>query len=64
VRARTNVYLQMSFREFVENFPDIAEDLKDMPLYEHFLTDPLYVVRVGDGNKIEIGYKEDAWHIK
>ena len=63
MRARTNVYLQMSFREFVENFPDIAEDLKDMPLYEHFLNDPQYIVRVDNG-KIEIGYKEDAWHIR
>ena len=52
----------MPFREFVEMFPEVAEDLKDLPIYEHFLNDPLYIVRVKNG-KIEIGYTEDAWQI-
>lgn len=63
MKARVSSYMQMSFREFVETFPDVAEKLKDMPLYEHFLTDPLYVVRVENG-KIEIGYAEDDWCIR
>lgn len=62
MKARIDSYLQMPFREFVEMFPEVAEDLKDLPIYEHFLNDPLYIVRVKNG-KIEIGYTEDAWQI-
>lgn len=59
---KSKSYLQMSFRDFVDTYPEIAEDLKEMPLYEHFLNDPMYIVRIKNG-KIEIGYKEDAWQI-
>lgn len=62
MKVRVNSYLQMPFREFVEMFPEVAEELKDLPVYEHFLNDPQYIVRVTNG-KIEIGYTEDAWTI-
>lgn len=62
MKTRIDSYLQMPFREFVDTFPEVAEDLKSLPMYELFLNDPLYVVRVKNG-KIEIGYTEDAWTI-
>ncbi len=62
MKANTKVYLQMPFREFVQTFPKAAELLKQLPIYEEFLNDPLYIVRVTDG-KMEIGYTEDAWAI-
>lgn len=62
MKSNTNVYLQMPFREFVQTFPKAAELLKQLPVYEVFLNDPHYIVRVIDG-KMEIGYKEDAWFI-
>lgn len=62
MKARVNSYLQMPFREFVEMFPKVAEDLKKLSVYEHFLNDSQYIVRVANG-KIEIGYTEDAWTI-
>ena len=62
MKARIKSYLQMPFREFVQMFPEAAEMLRDMPMYDDFLKDPQYIVRVTDG-KLEIGYSEDAWEI-
>lgn len=53
-------YMQMPFRQFALMFPDLA---KEIPMFEMFLADSHYIVRIKDG-KLEIGYTEDAWKIK
>jgi len=62
VKARVESYLQLPFRVFVQMFPEAAEMLRDMPMYDDLLKDPRYIVRVTDGT-LEIGYEGDAWVI-
>lgn len=53
----------MPFSEFVKKFPKIAKNFKDLPMYDNFLKDPCYIVRLSD-DKIEIGYSGDKWEIR
>ena len=62
MKASYKSYLQMPLREFVKMFPEVAEDLKELPIFNELLEDPDYIVRVTDG-KLEIGYAGDAWAI-
>lgn len=59
----TNVsFVQLPFRQFVQMFPEYAEILRQTPVFDMFMNDPHYIVRLRDG-KLEIGYTEDAWQI-
>lgn len=62
MKARYKSYLQMPLREFVKMFPEVAEDLKELPVFDMLMEDPDYIVRVTDG-KLEIGYVGDDWAI-
>lgn len=62
MKARQTSYLQMPFRVFVKMFPEVAEELKELPIFNELLEDPDYIVRVMDGI-FEIGYAGDAWTI-
>lgn len=62
MKAKVESYLQLPFRVFVQMFPEAAEMLRDMPMYDDLLKDPRYIVRVTDG-KLEIGYVGDVWAI-
>lgn len=57
-------YISMTLRELVYNYPEIAAacHLDEFPLLPVFLSDSDYLVRIKE-DKLEIGYKEDAWEI-
>lgn len=52
-------YIEMPLKAFVKLFPGV---LDEMPTLRYLLPDENYLVRY-DGNRIEFGYKEDAWLI-
>lgn len=55
-------YIQLPFRQFVSLYPEIALNMPQ-PVLEMFLSDPLYYVRFGKDNRLEIGYLDDEWEI-
>ena len=66
LKARIS-YVQMTFGEFVSNYPELAKVYKNsLPadiLFDEFLNDKKYLVRVS-GDRIEVGYSDDAWTLE
>lgn len=65
MKCHYNTYIQLTFKEFVKSFPQLAEFYKrsvgDL-MFNEFLSDDDYIVRLDNGH-IEVGYKEDAWAV-
>jgi len=63
VKAHINPYVQVSFPEFVEMFPQLAQLYKQAvsdEVFNELMADDNYIVRVTNSH-VEVGYKEDAW---
>ena len=60
---RDSDYIQLSFRDLLVFYPQVGSRLRrDLgPLFNTFLCDPSYLVRLSNDGRVEIGYTEDAW---